>query len=183
MTRLPSLFSSFLDLLRYCRRSPTSVSPLLVKSTVAVPGTASPSPHSATRIAILNAHAKLEVEGLTREKHDLLNQRDKLLQAHYAGAVPLDQLKDEQDRISTALTQISTGSTRHRRTTPKRRPSWRTAWTSRVTATPCTSRRPTPCAVCSTRRSSSGSTSPTRTRWTPRQPARSRLNRPVFDGG
>lgn len=61
----------------------------------------------AEEFAILNAHAKLEVEGLTREKHDLLNQRDKLLQAHYAGAVPLDQLKDEQDRISTALTQIT----------------------------------------------------------------------------
>lgn len=61
----------------------------------------------AEEFAILNAHAKLEVEGLTREKHDLLNQRDKLLQAHYAGAVPLDQLKDEQDRISTALRQIT----------------------------------------------------------------------------
>lgn len=57
--------------------------------------------------AILNAHAKLETEGLTREKHDLLNQREKLLQAHYAGAVPLDQLKVEQDRIATSLTQIT----------------------------------------------------------------------------
>lgn len=57
--------------------------------------------------AILNAHAKLETEGLTKEKHELLNQREKLLQAHYAGAVPLDQLKTEQERISTALTQIT----------------------------------------------------------------------------
>ncbi|MBW1638009.1 hypothetical protein G3H63_02770 [Microbacterium resistens] len=30
----------------------------------------------------------------------------KLLQAHYAGAVPLDLLKQEQDRISTALETI-----------------------------------------------------------------------------
>lgn len=33
----------------------------------------------------------------------LADERDALLRAHYAGAVPLDQLRNEQDRISTAL--------------------------------------------------------------------------------
>ncbi len=33
----------------------------------------------------------------------LLNERDALLLAHYAGAVPLEQLWTEQERISTAL--------------------------------------------------------------------------------
>jgi hypothetical protein len=42
------------------------------------------------------AQAELAVNRLTA-------QRDKLLQAHYAGAVPLDQLKSEQQRISEQL--------------------------------------------------------------------------------
>ncbi len=61
----------------------------------------------AEEFAILGAQATLETQDLTKQKHDLLIQRDKLMQAHYAGAVPLDQLKAEQDRISSTLAQIT----------------------------------------------------------------------------
>src|SRR5690606_26991152 len=44
----------------------------------------------------------------TRQQRDLRNQRDKLMQAHYAGAVPLDQLKTEQERITGQLDYITT---------------------------------------------------------------------------
>lgn len=44
-----------------------------------------------------------EVERAARLVAQLSDQRDKLLQAHYAGAVPLDQLKAEQDRIALQL--------------------------------------------------------------------------------
>ena len=38
-----------------------------------------------------------------RRVHDLKAQRAKLLEAHYAGAIPLDLLKSEQERIAAAL--------------------------------------------------------------------------------
>ena len=44
-----------------------------------------------------------EVERASRVVVQLTDQRDKLLQAHYAGAVPLDQLKAEQERIAVQL--------------------------------------------------------------------------------
>jgi site-specific DNA recombinase len=44
-----------------------------------------------------------EVEQAELTVKRLTTQRDKLLQAHYAGAVPLDQLKSEQQRISEQL--------------------------------------------------------------------------------
>ena len=44
-----------------------------------------------------------DVERAARKIAELTGQRDKLLQAHYAGAVPLDQLKVEQDRIARQL--------------------------------------------------------------------------------
>ena len=58
--------------------------------------------------AIINAQAKYEAEDLTRQQRDLRNQRDKLMHAHYAGAVPLDQLKTEQERITGQLDYITT---------------------------------------------------------------------------
>lgn len=57
--------------------------------------------------AMLTAQSTFERDDLTKQQHDLLDQRDKLLQAHYAGAIPLDQLKSEQDRIGTALERIT----------------------------------------------------------------------------
>ncbi len=52
-------------------------------------------------------------EAATAERHDLeaqrstlVAQRQKLLDAHYAGAIPLDLLKSEQDRIASQLSHI-----------------------------------------------------------------------------
>jgi site-specific DNA recombinase len=41
-----------------------------------------------------------------RRQHRLLGERAKLLQAHYADAIPLDLLKTEQTRIRDALAQV-----------------------------------------------------------------------------
>ena len=43
---------------------------------------------------------------LKREQERLERERQKLLEAHYAGAVPIDLLKREQERISRALQKI-----------------------------------------------------------------------------
>ncbi|MBB5831054.1 zinc ribbon domain-containing protein [Brachybacterium aquaticum] len=43
---------------------------------------------------------------LTKERARLEDEQGKLLQAHYAGAIPLDLLKKEQDRISGGLEMI-----------------------------------------------------------------------------
>jgi site-specific DNA recombinase len=45
-----------------------------------------------------------EAKRLARRKQQLLLERDRLLRAHLAGAVPLDQLTKEQERISKELT-------------------------------------------------------------------------------
>lgn len=47
-----------------------------------------------------------EQRRLTRERTKLIAERGKLLQAHYADAIPLDLLKVEQDRIRHRLTVI-----------------------------------------------------------------------------
>jgi len=47
-----------------------------------------------------------ELANLKREKDKLERQRSKLLQAHFADAIPLDLLKSEQDKISKALLDI-----------------------------------------------------------------------------
>ena len=44
---------------------------------------------------------------VTRQRQ-LLDERAKLLEAHYAGAIPLDLLKTEQDRIASELNTIET---------------------------------------------------------------------------
>ena len=48
-----------------------------------------------------------ELDRLVKERGTLERERFKLMQAHYADAVPLDMLKSEQDRISTALERIN----------------------------------------------------------------------------
>ncbi|GAA1813660.1 hypothetical protein GCM10009713_23810 [Brevibacterium celere] len=48
----------------------------------------------------LYATAKTERKAQIAERDRLQDERTKLLQAHYAGAVPLDLLKSEQDRIA-----------------------------------------------------------------------------------
>ncbi len=48
-----------------------------------------------------------ELASLAADRDRLNEERTKLLQAHYAGAVPLDLLKIEQDRISAELETIN----------------------------------------------------------------------------
>ncbi|MGV1005073.1 MAG: hypothetical protein ACOYEV_09985 [Candidatus Nanopelagicales bacterium] len=48
-----------------------------------------------------------ELAGLAADRHRLDNERVKLLQAHYADAVPLDPLKQEQARIGAELKTIN----------------------------------------------------------------------------
>ena len=54
----------------------------------------------------LQAAAADERKQLERQRVDLRAQRQKLLDAHYAGAIPLDLLKTEQDRIGRQLTRV-----------------------------------------------------------------------------
>ena len=51
--------------------------------------------------------AATERKRLLKRQQRLYAERDKLLQAHYAEAIPLDLLKSEQDRIRTSLSQIT----------------------------------------------------------------------------
>ena len=54
-------------------------------------------------LATFTQEAEQDARRLARDRHRLLDGRTKLLQAHYAGAVPLDQLKEEQARIGSRL--------------------------------------------------------------------------------
>ena len=51
----------------------------------------------------LHQVAKHEAQGYKAERDALRDERTKLMQAHYAGAVPLDLLGSEQDRIARRL--------------------------------------------------------------------------------
>lgn len=53
------------------------------------------------------AGAENELRDLARERDKLERQRDKLMQAHYEGAIPVDLLKREQDRIASGLLEIT----------------------------------------------------------------------------
>src|SRR5690625_1033450 len=55
----------------------------------------------------LMAAETAELDRLTRERGHLTDEQTKVLQAHYAGAVSLDLLKREQDRISASLDDIN----------------------------------------------------------------------------
>lgn len=57
-------------------------------------------------LATSRAAAEREHGALTTQRQRLINERAKLLQAHYAGAVPVDLLKVEQDRIAAQLAHI-----------------------------------------------------------------------------
>lgn len=57
-------------------------------------------------LSSLRQSTDLENQRLTTQKEQLTNERARLLQAHYAGAVPLDLLKSEQDRIARRLADI-----------------------------------------------------------------------------
>ena len=54
----------------------------------------------------LQAAAAGEQQQMEQQRIELTGKRQKLLDAHYAGAIPLDLLKTEQDRIATQLKRI-----------------------------------------------------------------------------
>lgn len=57
-------------------------------------------------LAQIEARSAHDVRSLTVRRTNVEDQRRQLLQAHYAGAIPLDLLKDEQDRLSRELRGI-----------------------------------------------------------------------------
>jgi site-specific DNA recombinase len=54
-------------------------------------------------VSKLRLEAEHERTSQERRKHKLEGERKKLLDAHYAGAIPLDLLKSEQDRLTTEI--------------------------------------------------------------------------------
>ena len=58
-------------------------------------------------LAKAQADSQAEMADLRRQQEKLERQRDKLMQAHYDGAIPLDLLKSEQDRITSGLRKIA----------------------------------------------------------------------------
>lgn len=63
--------------------------------------------HLVAELKQARREAESELVDLKRERDSLERQRDKLMQAHYEGAVPVDLLKREQDRIASALLAIT----------------------------------------------------------------------------
>jgi len=55
----------------------------------------------------IREHVETEQGDLKREKEKLERERRKLMEAHYEGAVPVDLLGQEQNRIAKALQKIS----------------------------------------------------------------------------
>ena len=55
----------------------------------------------------VRAEAEVEFADLRRQREKLEREREKLMQAHYEGAIPLELLKREQDRIATGLLEIA----------------------------------------------------------------------------
>jgi site-specific DNA recombinase len=58
------------------------------------------------QMAALRENEIRERDRLIHRQRTLLDERAKLLEAHYAGAIPLDLLKTEQDRIGSQLERI-----------------------------------------------------------------------------
>src|SRR5579862_8994379 len=58
------------------------------------------------QMATLRENEVSERDRLVRRQRKLLDERGKLLEAHYAGAIPLELLKTEQDRITPQLQRI-----------------------------------------------------------------------------
>ena len=57
-------------------------------------------------LGLMRVEAEAERKKLIKRQRRLLDERSKLLQAHYADAIPVDLLKDEQRRIQSALDKI-----------------------------------------------------------------------------
>lgn len=65
---------------------------------------------SQLRAELSDARSEVERRRIElKKKHEQLNrERGKLVEAHYAGAIPVDLLGQEQDRISKALAIVKT---------------------------------------------------------------------------
>jgi len=68
--------------------------------------------HVEVQMRVELADARRDVEARRTEfkkrQEQLIRERGKLMEAHYAGAIPVDLLGQEQDRISKALARITT---------------------------------------------------------------------------
>ena len=56
--------------------------------------------------AHIQANRQQDIQRLTTRQQQLEDQRHKLLEAHYAGAIPLDLLKKEQDQLTSGILAI-----------------------------------------------------------------------------
>ena len=54
----------------------------------------------------IQANRQQDIQRLTTQQQKLEDQRHKLLEAHYAGAIPLDLLKKEQDQLTSGILAI-----------------------------------------------------------------------------
>ena len=54
----------------------------------------------------IQASRQQDIQRLTTQQQKLEDQRHKLLEAHYAGAIPLDLLKKEQDQLTSGILAI-----------------------------------------------------------------------------
>ena len=54
----------------------------------------------------IQANRQQDIQRLTTRQQQLEDQRHKLLEAHYAGAIPLDLLKKEQDQLTSSILAI-----------------------------------------------------------------------------
>ena len=59
-----------------------------------------------TEFAHIQANRQQDVQRLTTRQQQLEDQRHKLLEAHYAGAIPLDLLKKEQEQLTSGILAI-----------------------------------------------------------------------------
>jgi DNA invertase Pin-like site-specific DNA recombinase len=59
----------------------------------------------AGELANRRKHSEVDAKRQNRRLNKLAEERRKLLQAHYAGAIPLELLKEEQDRIGREVTE------------------------------------------------------------------------------
>ena len=86
----------------------------------------------------LHEVARQEAQAYKIERDALRDERQKLMQAHYAGAVPLDLLGSEQDRIARRLASSTPRSTPETSSMNKPKRTWRTASPSQATCMPST---------------------------------------------
>ena len=56
--------------------------------------------------AHIQANRQQDIQRLTKRQQQLEDQRHKLLEAHYEGAIPLDLLKKEQDQLTSSILAI-----------------------------------------------------------------------------